>query len=460
VASIVEAAGRLAAMLAPAVFKAYDVRGIVPDELDADGAYALAHAYVEAFEPRVMAIGHDMRLSSPELATAAIRGASQAGADVVDLGEIGTEMLYYAVGEHGYEGGLQVTASHNPAAYNGMKIVRRGALPVGSDTGLDKIKERAAAGPAPSARTGEVTQRDVYAGFHDRVAGFVDASAVRPLNIVLDGCNGMAGPMIGPVLERLPVHVSAHNFDPDGNFPTHEPNPLLEENRRFIIERVRAEGADLGIAWDGDADRCFFIDDTGEFVPGDLITALIARTMLERHPGATIVYDLRASWAVRDVVRAAGGTALENRVGHAFIKARIRKEDAVFAGEVSGHYYFKDFYFCDTGVVPALVMLELVSRSGKPLSELLRPFRERYFISGEINSTVSDVPVKLQQLKERFGPGAERVSHMDGISFEYADWHFNVRPSNTEPLLRLNLEALDADTMARRRDEVLDLIQD
>jgi phosphomannomutase len=446
-------------MLAPAVFKAYDVRGIVPDELDADGAHALAHAYVEAFEPRVLAIGHDMRLSSPDLAAAAIRGASEAGADVVDLGEIGTEMLYYAVGEHGYEGGLQVTASHNPAAYNGMKIVRRGALPVGSDTGLDTIKERAAAGPAASTRTGEVTQRDVYPGFHDRVAGFVDESAVRPLRLVLDGCNGMAGPMIAPVLERLPVEVSAYNFDPDGHFPQHEPNPLLEENRRFVIERVRAEGADLGIAWDGDADRCFFIDDTGEFVPGDLITALIARTMLERHPGATVVYDLRASWAVRDAVRAAGGTALENRVGHAFIKARIRKEDAVFAGEVSGHYYFKDFYFSDTGVVPALVMLEIVSRAGKPLSELLQPFRERYFISGEINSTVSDVPVKLQQLKERFGPRAERVSHMDGISFEYPDWHFNVRPSNTEPLLRLNLEALDADTMAARRDEVLDLIR-
>ena len=447
-------------MLSPAAFKAYDVRGIVPDELDADGAYALARGYVIAFEPRVMAIGHDMRLSSPELAAAAVRGASDAGAAIVDLGQIGTEMLYFAVGEYGYEGGLQVTASHNPAAYNGMKIVRRGALPVGSDTGLDKIKTAALGDlPQPSGDAGEVTQRDVYGGFHDRVATFVDASAVRPLNIVLDGCNGMAGPMIAPVLDRLPVQVSAHNFEPDGHFPTHEPNPLLEENRRFIIERVRAEGADLGIAWDGDADRCFFIDDTGEFVPGDLITALIARTMLERHPGATIVYDLRASWAVRDVVREAGGTALENRVGHAFIKARIRKEDAVFAGEVSGHYYFKDFYYCDTGVVPALVMLEIVSRAGKPLSELLGPFRERYFISGEINSTVSDVPVKLQQLKERYGPQAERVSHMDGISFEFPDWHFNVRPSNTEPLLRLNLEALDAATMEQRRDEVLDLIR-
>src|SRR6476619_7421694 len=446
-------------MLVPSVFKAYDVRGIVPDELDAEGAYAIACGYVAACESKVMAVGRDMRLSSPEIAAAAIRGAADSGADVVDLGQIGTEMLYFAVGEYGYEGGLQVTASHNPAAYNGMKIVRRGALPVGSDTGLDRIKQAALGDLGePSASPGQVTRRDVYEGFHERVMSFVDASAVRPLRIVLDGCNGMAGPMIAPVLDRLPVQVSAYNFEPDGHFPTHEPNPLLEENRRFIIERVRAEGADLGIAWDGDADRCFFIDDTGEFVPGDLATALIAQTMLERHAGATIVYDLRASWAVRDTVTAAGGRPLENRVGHAFIKARLRKEEAVFAGEVSGHYYFKDFYYCDTGIVPALVMLELISRSGQKLSQLLAPFRQRYHISGEINSTVADVPLKLQELKDRFGPSAERVSHLDGISFEYPDWHFNVRPSNTEPLLRLNLEALSAETMERRRDEVLALI--
>src|SRR3954447_20058644 len=447
-------------MLSPAVFKAYDVRGIVPDELDADGAYALARGYVSAFEPRVMAIGHDMRLSSPDLAAAAVRGACDAGANVVDLGQIGTEMLYFAVGEYGYEGGLQVTASHNPAAYNGMKIVRRGALPVGGDTGLDQIKARALGGPpTPSATRGQVSDRDVYDEFHERALGLIDPDAVGPLTVVLDGANGMAGPMVAPILERLPVTVHPYSLEPDGHFPNHEPNPLLEENRTFIMGKVREHGADLGIAWDGDADRCFFIDDTGEFVPGDLITALIARSMLEKHPGSRIVYDLRASWAVRDTVAEAGGTALENRVGHAFIKARIRKEDAVFAGEVSGHYYFRDFYYCDTGVVPALVMLELLSQAGKPLSELLAPFRERYHISGEINSTVDDVPVRLQQLKERYSGKAVRVSHMDGISFEFEDWHFNVRPSNTEPLLRLNLEALDAGTMAQRRDEVLDLIQ-
>jgi phosphomannomutase len=446
-------------MLSSSVFKAYDVRGIVPDELDADGAYRLGRAYVAAFEPATMAIGHDMRLTSPELAEAAARGAAEQGADVVKLGEIGTEMLYFAVGEYGYEGGIQITASHNPRAYNGMKIVRRGAKPVGGDSGLDQIKRLAEDGLPDPSGAGEVTERDVYAEFHDRVLRFIDPSAVRPLRVVLDGANGMAGPMIGGLLERLPIDAIPHHLDPDGSFPNGEPNPLLEENRRFIMEQVAGEGADLGIAWDGDADRCFFIDDTGRFVEGDLITALIARAMLEAHPGATILYDLRASWAVRDTVAEAGGTALENRVGHAFIKARLRKEDAVFAGAVSGHYYFRDFYYCDTGVVPALVLLELISQAGKPLSELLAPFRERYHISGEINSTVSDVPVKLQQLKERYSGDAARVSHLDGISFEFEDWHFNVRPSNTEPLLRLNLEALDAATMERRRDEVLELIR-
>jgi phosphomannomutase len=446
-------------VLSPAAFKAYDVRGVVPDELDADGAYRLGRGYVAAFEPGVMGIGHDMRLSSPELAEAAIEGARDGGADVVDLGEIGTEMLYFAVGSQGLEGGVQITASHNPARYNGMKVVRRGALPVGSDSGLDDIRRHALGDlPEPGARGG-LEQRDVYPAFHAYMLSLIDADAVQPLRVVLDGANGMAGPMVGPLLERLPLEAIPYYLDPDGRFPHHQPNPLLEENRAFIIERVREHGADLGIAWDGDADRCFFIDDGGEFVPGDLITALLAEAALERHPGAAIVYDLRASWAVRDTVERLGGRALENRVGHAFIKQRIRKEDAVFAGEVSGHYYFKDFFFSDTGVLPALLLLELLSRRGAKLSELLAPFRERYFISGEINSEVGDVPLKLQELKDRYAPSARRVSHLDGVSFEFDDWHFNVRPSNTEPLLRLNLEALSAKEMDARRDEVLSVIR-
>jgi phosphomannomutase len=447
-------------MLDPSCFKAYDVRGIVPDQLDAEGAYRIGRAYVAAFEPAVMAVGHDMRLSSPELAASLAGGAADQGADVVLLGQIGTEMLYFAVGEYGYEGGIQVTASHNPKQYNGMKIVRRGARPVGGDTGLDQIRRYALdEEPPDSSGRGDLTARDVYDGFHERVGRFIDREAIRPMKVVLDGANGMAGPMVEPLLASLPLEVVSCHMDPDGTFPSHEPNPLLEENRRFILDTVRRERADLGIAWDGDADRCFFVDDTGRFVEGDLITALLARSMLERHPGAVIIYDLRASWAVRDTVAAAGGTALENRVGHAFIKARLRKEDAVFAGEVSGHYYFRDFYYCDTGIVPALVLLELLSKRRATLSELLAPYRERYFISGEINSTVADVPLKLQELKDRYAKKARAVSHLDGISFEFEDWHFNVRPSNTEPLLRLNLEALSRETLEQRRDEVLALIR-
>jgi phosphomannomutase len=446
--------------LSPAVFKAYDVRGVVPDELDAEGAYRIARAYVQAFAPKRMAIGRDMRLTSPDLAGAAIEGALDAGADVVDIGLVGTEMLYFAVADGDLDGGLIVTASHNPAEYNGMKIVRRGALPVGGDSGLDQVRAAALADPAlaPVRQRGTVEQRNVLPAFADKALSFIDPAAVQPLKVVLDGANGMAGTMLQAILPRLPIRAFPCFMEPDGRFPDHQPNPLLEENREFIVGKVRSEGADLGIAWDGDADRCFFVDDAGEFVPGDFVTALLAESLLERHPGATVIYDLRASRAVPETVERMGGRAVKSRVGHAFIKHRIREEGAVFAGEVSGHYYFGDFYGVDTGIVPALLMLELVSRRGGSLAALLRPLRERYHISGEINSRVDDVALKLQELKDRFGPGAE-ISHLDGVSIDFPDWHFNVRPSNTEPLLRLNLEAFSAEEMERRRDEVLGVIR-
>jgi phosphomannomutase len=446
--------------LDPSVFKAYDVRGVVPDELDADGAYRIARAYVDVFTPRRIAIGHDMRLSSPELADAAVRGALDAGADVDRIGLVGTEMLYYAVGELGYDGGLTVTASHNPAQYNGMKIVRRGALPVGSDSGLDRVRAAALAGAfVEPARRGVVADRPVLDGFVEKVLSLIDPALIPPIRVVLDGANGMAGTMLAPILPKLPVLATACFMEPDGRFPDHQPNPLLEENRRFIIDRVRSEKADLGIAWDGDADRCFFVDAHGEFVPGDFITALLAEAALERHPGATILYDLRASRAVADTVARCGGRAVKSRVGHAFIKQRMREEDAVFAGEVSGHYYFRDFYSVDTGIVPALTLLELLGRRRATLADLVQPLRDRYFISGEINSTVSDVAVKLQQLKDTFGRDGAVISHLDGVSIDHPDWHFNVRPSNTEPLLRLNLEAYSEAEMHRRRDEVLAVIR-
>ena len=445
-------------MLDPKVFKAYDVRGTYPTELDEEGAYAIGRAYVEQFEPRRIAVGRDMRLSSPTMTAETIRGASEGGADVLDLGMVGTEMVYFAVGELGLDGGIEVTASHNPKDYTGMKIVRRGALPVGGDSGLLEIRDRALAGFGENRRRGEVSEHDIWPGYVDRVLSFVDVSAVKPLRVVIDAANGMAGVMLPPVLERLPIAAVPYFFEPDGSFPNHEPNPLLPENREFIVAKTRDEGADLGVAFDGDADRCFFVDDTGEFVPGDFVTTLLAESVLEKQPGAKVIYDLRASWAVPETVERAGGVPLINRVGHAFIKQRMRQEGAVFGGEVSGHYYFRDFSQADSGVVPFLLMLELVSRSGKKLSELLKPLRERYFITGELNTPVPDVAVKLQELKERFGPEGT-VSHLDGISVDARDWHMNVRPSNTEPLLRLNLEARSEELMERKRDEVLSVIR-
>jgi phosphomannomutase len=447
-------------VLDPKVFKAYDVRGIYPDELDEDGAYRIGRAYVEHFEPRSIAVGRDMRLAAPAMTAALVDGAAEGGADVLDLGMVGTEMLYYAVGELGLDGGVCVTASHNPKEYTGMKIVRRGALPVGGDSGLDDVRRRAEAPFGAVSERGEVRSVDIWEGFVAKALSFVEEGAIRPLRIVVDAANGMAGVMLPPVLERLPqLDVVRCYFEPDGAFPNHEPNPLLPENRAFIVDTTRAERADLGVAYDGDADRCFFVDDTGEFVPGDFVTALLAKAMLAKEPGAKVIYDVRASWAVPREIEEAGGIALVNRVGHAFIKHRMRKEDALFAGEVSAHYYFRDFSQADTGVVPFLVMLELLSREGKPLSELLAPYRDRYFITGEINTPVADVALKLQEIKERYAAEGGRISHLDGISVEFDDWHFNVRPSNTEPLLRLNLEALDRETMERRRDEVLELIR-
>jgi phosphomannomutase len=372
---------------------------------------------------------------------------------------VGTEMVYFATGELGLDGGIMVTASHNPGRYTGLKIVRRGALPVGSESGLVEVRDRAVRAEWSDATRGEVTTEDVWDAFVDRVLGFVDVAAIAPVKVVVDAANGMAGEMLPRVLAHLPqVEVIRCYFDPDGSFPNHEPNPLLPENREFIVGRTRAEGAAFGVAYDGDADRCFFVDDRGEFVPGDFVTALFAETVLAREPGGKVIYDVRASWAVPKTIEEAGGTALVNRVGHSFIKQRMRDVGAVFAGEVSAHYYFRDFSQADSGVIPFLLMLELVSRRGQALSKILEPFRSQYFLTGEINTPVSDVALKLQELKERYASEG-RVSHLDGLSIEAEDWHMNVRPSNTEPLLRLNLEALSEELMAAKRDEVLALIR-
>jgi len=449
-------------VLDPKVFKAYDVRGIYPDELDEEGAYAIGRAYVEQFEPEQIAVGRDMRLSAPSMSQAVMAGAADAGAEVLDLGLVGTEMVYFAVGALELDGGIAVTASHNPKQYTGMKIVRAGALPVGGESGLLDIRDRAAASGESRVQTlidaSIVVPYDIWPAFVDGVLSFVDVEEIRPLKVVVDAANGMAGAMLPPVLDRLPLDAVRCYFEPDGSFPNHEPNPLLPENREFIVRKTLEEGADLGVAFDGDADRCFFVDDTGEFVPGDFATSLLAESILEKEPGTKVLYDVRASWAVPETIERAGGTPIMSRVGHAFIKLLMRKEGAAFAGEVSGHYYFRDFSQADSGVVPFLLMLELISKKGRKLSEILRPYRERYFITGELNTPVADVDAVLQRLEQRY-EGEGRVSHLDGISVDAEDWHMNVRPSNTEPLLRLNLEARSEDAMERKRDEVLSVIR-
>jgi phosphomannomutase len=445
-------------MLDPKVFKAYDVRGLYGSELDEAGAYAIGRAYAEHFEPRRIAIGRDMRLSSPSMQMAVIEGAADGGADVLDVGLVGTEMVYYAVGKLGLDGGIMVTASHNPKEYTGMKIVRGGALPVGGESGLFDVRDKALAGFGEVTRRGEIQDEDIWPGFVEHELSLVDVPAIKPLRVVIDAANGMAGAMLPPVLERLPIEAVRCYFEPDGSFPNHEPNPLLPENREFIVRKTLDERADLGVAYDGDADRCFFVDDEGQFIPGDFVTALLAEAMLERVPGGKVIYDVRASWAVPETIERAGGVPLMNRVGHAYIKHRMREDDAVFGGEVSAHYYFRDFFQADSGVVPFLLFLEVISKKGQKVSQILRPYRDRFFLTGEINTPVPDVALKLSELEERFGPQGT-ISHLDGVSFDADDWHFNVRPSNTEPLLRLNLEARSQEDMEARREEVLSVIR-
>jgi phosphomannomutase len=453
----------------PDIFKAYDIRGLYGDQIDGEVAEQIGRAFARVLSNLAgkpvadlrIALGRDMRLTAPELAARYREGLLTEGAHVIDAGQVGTEMLYFLVGSRELDGGLMCTASHNPKAYTGAKLVREGAIALSGDAGIQDIRRTIEAGldndGAAPAR-GSVEEVDLYEEFQATVLKLIDPDAVRPLKVVVDGGNGMAGPMVGPLLKRLGLETIETYWTPDGNFPDHEPNPLLPENRQFIIDKVRATGADLGIAWDGDADRCFFIDDTGEFVDGDFLTAILAESLLRKSPNEAILYDVRASWAVPDTVRQAGGTPYVNRVGHAFFKTRMRKEGSLFGGEVSGHYYFRDFYCADSGTLPALLVLEHLSREGKRLSELLAPYREKYFISGEINSEVSDAKAKMREISERYADA--RQEELDGISIDYEDWHFNVRSSNTEPLLRLCLESLRShEDMERRRDEVLKLIR-
>jgi len=448
------------------IFKAYDVRGLYGDDIDEDIAEQLGRAFVrvlsdlagkDAGDLRV-GLGRDMRLTAPKLSERYKQGMTSEGAHVLDAGQVGTEMLYFLVGSRELDGGLMCTASHNPKAYTGAKLVREGAIALSGDSGIQDMRRMVESGMGDPPGGGTSEDVDIAGEFHEAAMKFIDPANVKPMKVVVDGGNGMGGPMVGPLLDQLPLDLVKLYFEPNGEFPDHEPNPMLEENRRFIVDKVRETGADLGIAWDGDADRCFFVDDTGRFVDGDFLTAILAEHLLAKQPGSAILYDVRASRAVPDIVSAAGGTAYANRVGHAFFKTRMRDEGAIFGGEVSGHYYFHDFYNADSGTVPALLILEKLSVEGKKMSELLEPLRSKYFISGEINSEVQDGEAKMAELEERFSDG--EVTHLDGLSVDYPDWHFNVRPSNTEPLLRLTLESLvSEEDMKRRRDELLGVIR-
>jgi phosphomannomutase len=450
-------------MINPEIFKAYDVRGLYPSELSEAVFEQLGRAFVAFLGPGRFAVTRDMRLSSPSLAAAFIDGVRTQGGHVLDYGLAGTDMMYYAVASAGLDGGAQITASHNPKQYNGCKMVKAEAFPLSGESGIREMKEMLLGGtlPPPAAPRGSLDRADIMGPYVGHVMGFIDPAVIQPFNVVLDAGSGIAGAVAPQLFDRLPCRTTRLCFEVDGTFPNHEANPLIEENRRDIVAEVTRQAADVGIAWDGDADRCFFIDGAGDFIAGDFVTALLAEAFLMRQPGATIIYDVRASYAVKDVVARYGGRALMNRVGHAFIKRRMREEDAVFGGEVTGHYYFKDNFYADNGFIPALLILELMSRKGQSLRELLAPFRERYFISGEINTTLAsmaEVPATLDRLEREFGHG--RVYRLDGVSAEFDDWHFNVRASNTEPLLRLNLEGTTPEIMERRRDQVLALIRD
>ncbi len=455
-------------MVDPGIFKAYDVRGIYGEQIDEDVAYRVGRGFarvlgdLEGKAPGDLRIGlgRDMRLAAPTLLSGTPMGSATRARTCSTSARWAPRCSISRSAPASLDGGLMCTASHNPKPYTGAKLVKAGAIALSGDSGIGELKEIVTGGDPgdPAEARGAYDREEIAEDFQVAAAAFVDMDAIRPRKVVLDGGNGMAGPMVGPLLDRLPIEQIQTYWTPDGDFPDHEPNPLLPENRRFIVEKVLSEGAELGIAWDGDADRCFFIDDTGQFVDGDFLTALLAESILEKEPGAAILYDVRASRAVPDTVARAGGTAHVNRVGHAFFKSRMRDQGAAFGGEVSGHYYFRDFYCADSGTIPALLILELLSTRAKRMSELLAPLRERYFISGEINSEVADQDAKMQELASAYSSG--EVSWLDGVSVDFDDWHFNVRPSNTEPLLRLNLESLvSPDDMVEKRDEVLALIR-
>ncbi|WHI50743.1 phosphomannomutase [Microbulbifer sp. MLAF003] len=442
-------------------FKAYDLRGRVPEELNPDVAYRVGRAFAQFLGARRVVVGHDIRLTSPELTDALANGLRDAGADVFHIGECGTEEVYFATSHGDFDGGICVTASHNPMDYNGMKFVRAGSSPISGDTGLLDIKRLAEQNNFASApRRGDLYRFEHRVDFVKHLLSYIDSTALKPLKLVVNAGNGGAGAVVDALAPHLPFEFVRVHHQPDGNFPNGIPNPILPENRAATAEAVRECGADFGIAWDGDFDRCFFFDEKGEFIEGYYVVGLLAEAFLLKNDGAKIVHDPRLLWNTEDIVHAAGGEPVQSKTGHAFIKERMRKEDAIYGGEMSAHHYFRDFAYCDSGMIPWLLVAELVSRSGKSLSQLVSERMAAFPCSGEINSKVNDAAELLKMAEAKYAPGAESVEHVDGLSVAYPDWRFNLRMSNTEPVVRLNVESRGNEALMREKtQELLDLIR-
>ena len=445
----------------PSIFKAYDIRGVYGTSLFDDTAVAVGKAFAKVLSPSTVIVGRDARVSSPVLHQKLIEGLTSVGVSIIDIGMVSTDMYYHACAVKQLPG-IMVTASHNPKEYNGFKMVRQIPYLLSGDEGIQDIRRVIEADdfPAPATTPGTVEQWNVMEGFIEKIASLVDLSALKPMTVIIDTANGMVGPSLIELFKQLPqIKLVPMYFEPDGSFPNHGGDPLQEENRLELMERVAAEGADLGFAFDPDGDRFFCVDGKGRFVSGDFMTAVMAEYFLKKYPGAPIVYDIRASHAVPDLINKAGGVPLYNRVGHAFIKKRMMDEGAVFGGEVTGHYYFKDYYFCDSGLAPMVYLMDLLSKSDKKLDHILDELSSVYYISGEINTKGVDAKTVIAKIKDVYGTQANEVLEVDGVSCLFDDWHFNVRGSNTEPLVRLNLEATSQARMEEKRDEVLALIR-
>jgi phosphomannomutase len=441
-------------------FKAYDVRGKVPGQLNEEIAWLIGRAYVEFLDPRRVAVGRDIRLSSPAISAALIRGITDSGADVLDIGIGGTELAYFATFSQRLDGGIMVTASHNPPDYNGLKMVREEARPLSADTGLMDIKALAEKAEFRSIeRKGSITPVEIKPDYIEHLLSYIDARTLKPLRVVVNAGNGGAGEIVDMLEAHLPFEFVKIHHEADGTFPHGVPNPMLEDNRRVTMDAVRTHGADLGVAWDGDYDRCFLFDEAGDFIEGYYIVGLLGQAFLEKNPGASIVYDPRLTWNTLEVAEAFNGKAVKSKSGHAFIKQIMREADAVYGGEMSAHHYFRQFSYADSGMIPWLLITELMCRTGKPLSALIGDRRMRFPISGEINRRVDDAAATLSLLEDRYGANAQFIEHIDGLGVEFDNWRFNVRASNTEPLLRLNVESRgDEALMHEKTDELLALI--